>query len=97
MTQLRIGTGGSNLAQAQTGILRHLLEDDSDGLEFEVVPLVANNVNGEYDMAKAAGSKGWIDEKAAGLEVLTSMERAGVDLMVAHFAEDPATRLGGSN
>ena len=60
------------------------------------VPLVAYNVSGEYAMIKAAGSKGWIDEKAAALEVLTSIKRAGADLIITYFAEEAATWLGGS-
>ncbi len=61
---------------------------------FEV-PIAAYNVSGEYAMVKAAGSKGWIDEKAAAMEVLTSIKRAGADLVITYFAEEVAGRLRG--
>ncbi|MDG6920087.1 MAG: porphobilinogen synthase [Nitrososphaerota archaeon] len=60
------------------------------------VPIAAYNVSGEYAMVKAAGSKGWIDEKAAAMEVLTSIKRAGADLIITYFAEEAASWLGGS-
>jgi porphobilinogen synthase len=59
-------------------------------------PIAAYNVSGEYAMLKAAGSRGWIDEKAAALEVLTSIKRAGADLIITYFAEEAAGWLRGS-
>lgn len=56
---------------------------------FEV-PLAAYNVSGEYGIIKAAGEKGWIDEKAAVLEILTSIKRAGADLIISYWAADVA-------
>lgn len=57
------------------------------------VPIVAYNVSGEYSMVKAAAANGWIDEKAIVLESLTSMKRAGADLIITYFAKDVASWL----
>lgn len=56
-------------------------------------PMVAYNVSGEYAMVKAAAQNGWIDEKRIVLELLTSMKRAGADLIITYFAKDVATWL----
>lgn len=56
-------------------------------------PLVAYNVSGEYAMVKAGALKGWIDEKSIVLEQLTSMKRAGADLIITYFAKDVAKWL----
>lgn len=52
------------------------------------VPIAAYNVSGEYAMVKAAAQMGWIDEKAAILEILTGIKRAGADLIITYFAKD---------
>ncbi|GIN71089.1 delta-aminolevulinic acid dehydratase [Bacillus sp. J14TS2] len=57
------------------------------------LPIVAYNVSGEYSMVKAAAANGWIDEKAIVLESLTSMKRAGADLIITYFAKDVASWL----
>ena len=57
------------------------------------VPLAAYNVSGEYSMLKAAAQRGWLDEKAATLEVLMSIRRAGADLIITYFAEQAAKWL----
>jgi porphobilinogen synthase len=57
------------------------------------LPVVAYNVSGEYSMVKAAALNGWIDEKALVLEKLTSMKRAGADLIISYFAKDVAKWL----
>ncbi|MFC4388337.1 porphobilinogen synthase [Gracilibacillus marinus] len=57
------------------------------------VPVVAYNVSGEYSMVKAASLNGWIDEKAVVLEKLTSMKRAGADIIITYFAKDVARWL----
>jgi porphobilinogen synthase len=57
------------------------------------VPLVAYQVSGEYSMLKAAGANGWIDERAAALETLTSIRRAGADAIVTYYAQEAATWL----
>lgn len=52
------------------------------------VPVSAYNISGEYAMIKAAAEKGWINEDKAILEVLTSIKRAGADLIATYFAKD---------
>jgi porphobilinogen synthase len=56
-------------------------------------PIAAYNVSGEYAMIKAAAEKGWIDEKKIVLETLTSMKRAGADLILTYFAKEVALML----
>ncbi|WP_181349740.1 porphobilinogen synthase [Thalassobacillus sp. CUG 92003] len=56
-------------------------------------PLVAYNVSGEYSMIKAAAQNGWVNEEEIVLEKLTSMKRAGADLIVTYFAKDAARWL----
>ena len=51
-------------------------------------PLAAYNVSGEYSMVKAAGAKGWIDEKRITLEILTSIRRAGADFILSYHAKE---------
>ena len=57
------------------------------------VPVAAYNVSGEYSMLKAAGAAGYLDEKAAVLEALTAIRRAGADLVITYFAKDAAEWL----
>ena len=52
------------------------------------LPIAAYNVSGEYSMVKAAAQNGWIDEKAAIIEILTGIKRAGADLIITYFAKD---------
>src|SRR5207245_236986 len=54
------------------------------------VPLAAYNVSGEYAMVKAAAQRGWIDERRIAMEILTSIKRAGADLILTYFARDAA-------
>ncbi|MGF1604036.1 MAG: porphobilinogen synthase [Thermosynechococcaceae cyanobacterium] len=54
------------------------------------LPVVAYNVSGEYAMIKAAAEHGWIDELSVVLETLTSMKRAGANLIVTYFAKQLA-------
>ncbi|MBM7691955.1 porphobilinogen synthase [Peribacillus deserti] len=54
------------------------------------LPVVAYNVSGEYSMIKAAAINGWIDERSIVMETLTSMKRAGADLIITYFAKDAA-------
>ncbi|RPD43726.1 porphobilinogen synthase [Paracnuella aquatica] len=56
------------------------------------VPVSCYNISGEYAMIKAAAKMGWIDEEKAIIETLTSMKRAGADLIATYFAKD-AVRL----
>ncbi|HYW88075.1 MAG TPA: porphobilinogen synthase, partial [Chloroflexota bacterium] len=57
------------------------------------VPLAAYNVSGEYAMLKAAALQGWIDERRAVLEALTSIARAGADLTITYYAKEVARWL----
>jgi porphobilinogen synthase len=52
------------------------------------LPVAAYNVSGEYAMVKAAAQKGWIDEKRIVLETLTSIRRAGADIILTYHAKD---------
>ena len=54
------------------------------------VPVAAYNVSGEYAMVKAAAANGWLNEQAVVLEVLTSIKRAGADLIITYHAKDAA-------
>jgi len=54
------------------------------------VPVSVYNISGEYAMIKAAAKMGWLDENKAILETLTSMKRAGADLIATYFAKDAA-------
>lgn len=55
------------------------------------LPLAAYHVSGEYSMIKAAAANGWIDEPRAAWEALTSIKRAGADLIITYFTRDLAT------
>ncbi len=59
------------------------------------VPVGAYNVSGEFAMVVAASRNGWIDPERAFMEVLTSIRRAGADLVLTYFARDAARRLSG--
>lgn len=61
--------------------------------EKTLVPIAAYNVSGEYSMVKAASQRGWIDEKKAVFEILTSIKRAGADLILTYHAKDIARWL----
>jgi len=59
------------------------------------VPTAAYQVSGEYSMLKAAGEKGWIDERQLMMEALVSIRRAGADMILTYFALDAARLLRG--
>jgi porphobilinogen synthase len=59
------------------------------------VPLAAYNVSGEYAMLKAAAANGWIDEERVTMEVLTSIRRAGADMILTYHAKDACRWLQG--
>ena len=61
-------------------------------MEFDL-PLAAYNVSGEYSMIKAAAEKGWLEGNRVMMEVLTSIKRAGADIIVTYFAKDAAKEL----
>ena len=56
-------------------------------------PMAAYNVSGEYAMVKAASANGWLDERKTVLEILTSIRRAGADLVLTYHAKDAADWL----
>jgi porphobilinogen synthase len=58
-----------------------------------LLPLAAYNVSGEYAMIKAAEIKGWIDGEKVMMETLTSIKRAGADLILTYFAKNAARLL----
>ena len=58
------------------------------------IPVSAYNISGEYAMIKAAAKMGWLDEDKAIMETLTSIKRAGADLIATYFARDAARLLG---
>jgi len=57
------------------------------------LPVAAYNVSGEYAMVKAAAARGWMDERAAALESLTAIKRAGADFVVSYWTKDLAQWL----
>ena len=58
------------------------------------VPVAAYQVSGEYSMISAAAARGWVDGRAAALESLTSIRRAGADIVLTYWATDAARWLG---
>lgn len=67
-----------------------IIRDVKNGFNL---PIVAYNVSGEYSLIKAAAANGWVDEKAVTLEMLTSIKRAGADLIITYFAKDASRWL----
>ncbi|RIO01946.1 porphobilinogen synthase [Mammaliicoccus sciuri] len=61
------------------------------------LPIVAYNVSGEYSMTKAAALNGWIDEEKIVMEQMTSMKRAGADMIITYFAKDICKYLDGGD
>ena len=60
--------------------------------EFDL-PIAAYNVSGEFAMIKAAANLGWLDEEKAMMEALTSIKRAGADIIITYFARDAANLI----
>jgi porphobilinogen synthase len=58
------------------------------------LPVAAYNVSGEFSMVKAAAERGWLDEQRVALECLTSIKRAGADMIITYWAKDVARWLG---
>jgi porphobilinogen synthase len=56
-------------------------------------PIAAYNVSGEYSMVKAAAANGWVDEQRITMEILTSIKRAGADIILTYHAKDVARWL----
>ncbi|WP_134734119.1 MULTISPECIES: porphobilinogen synthase [Amycolatopsis] len=61
--------------------------------DISPVPVAAYNISGEYAMVEAAAANGWIERERTVLEVLTSIRRAGADLILTYWAADAATWL----
>src|ERR1700749_849812 len=61
--------------------------------ELSPVPVAAYQVSGEYAMIRAAAANGWIDERAAALESLTGIRRAGADIVLTYWAAEAAAWL----
>ncbi|MDQ3700692.1 MAG: porphobilinogen synthase, partial [Chloroflexota bacterium] len=57
------------------------------------LPIAAYNVSGEYAMVKAAGARGWLDERRVTMELLTGIVRAGADMVITYHALDVARWL----
>jgi porphobilinogen synthase len=57
------------------------------------IPICAYNVSGEYSMVKAAAQNGWLDGEKVMMEILTSIKRAGADVIITYFAKDAAKLL----
>jgi porphobilinogen synthase len=62
--------------------------------EFDV-PTAAYHVSGEYAMIKAAAQNGWIDEERVMMETLTSIRRAGADMILTYYAREAVKLLRG--
>ena len=60
--------------------------------EFDL-PVAAYQVSGEYSMIMAAGRNGWVDQERVMVESLTSIKRAGADLILTYFAKTMARML----
>lgn len=67
-----------------------IISDVRDSFDL---PVAAYNVSGEYSMVKAAARAGWIDEQNLMMEILTSIKRAGADIILTYFAKDAARLL----
>ncbi|NQS92392.1 MAG: porphobilinogen synthase [Chloroflexi bacterium] len=63
--------------------------------EYPEIPLAAYNVSGEFSMLKAAVANGWVDEERVILETLTSIKRAGADLIITYHAKEASRWLNG--
>ena len=64
-------------------------------MAYPDIPLAAYNVSGEFSMLKAAAAKGWVDEERVILETLTSIKRAGADLILTYHAKEASRWLNG--
>jgi porphobilinogen synthase len=61
------------------------------------LPVASYNTSGEYSMIKAAAQNGWIDERRIALEILTSIKRAGADMIITYYAKEAAQWLSKTN
>ena len=91
---------GNSLPTASNGSIAPLAPDPPAQLrviralrEATTLPVAAYQVSGEYAMLKAASEKGWLDERAAVLESLLAIRRAGADCILTYFARSAARWL----
>jgi len=88
--QLDIGEGADLVMVKPAGPYLDIIRRVHEAVH---VPVVAYQVSGEYSLIKAAAAQGWIDERAAVLETLTGIRRAGADLIISYFAPQVAQWL----
>jgi porphobilinogen synthase len=69
-------------ALAYLDVIRHVHE------RFPGVPLAAYNVSGEFSMVNAAAARGWLDERAVAVEMLTAIRRAGASIIITYWAKE---------
>ncbi|HWJ90159.1 MAG TPA: porphobilinogen synthase [Flavisolibacter sp.] len=82
---------GADIVMVKPGLpYLDIVRDVKNAVE---VPVSVYNISGEYAMIKAAAKMGWLNEEKAILEVLTSIKRAGADLIATYFAKDAAKLL----
>lgn len=82
---------GADIVMVKPGLpYLDIVRDVKNAVE---IPVSVYNISGEYAMIKAAAEKGWIDENKAIIETLTSIKRAGADLIATYFAKDAARLL----
>jgi|SRR5579863_1025486 len=87
---LDIGEGADLVMVKPAGPYLDVIRQVRDAVR---VPVVAYQVSGEFSLIKAAAARGWIDERAAILESLTGIRRAGADLIISYFAPQVAEWL----
>ena len=87
---LDVGEGADMVMVKPAGPYLDIIRQVRDAVQ---VPVVAYQVSGEYSLIKAAAERGWIDERAAVIETLTGIHRAGADLIVTYWAVDVARWL----
>ncbi len=89
--QLDIEEGADLVMVKPAGPYLDVIRQVRDTVE---VPVVAYQVSGEFSLIKAAAERGWIDERAAVMEALTGIRRAGADLIITYYAREVARWLG---
>jgi len=85
-SELDVAEGADILMVKPAGLYLDILAD----IATLGLPVAGYQVSGEYAMIKAAAERGWIAERAAALESLTCLKRAGADLIITYFARDAA-------
>ena len=82
---------GADIVMVKPALL--YLDLIKEARQLTKTPIAAYNVSGEYSMVKAACEKGWLDERKVVLETLTSIVRAGADLVITYHAREAANWL----